>query len=88
MVVDELDFVFAFSVLDHVGNDEREVFLGDDFLFVAEFGDALRHLLDILFAQFQAESLEILADVSLSGKFSESVFARSAEAFRSEVGRI
>ena len=54
------------TMLQHIGNDIRQIFLGHQFFLIPQFDDTLRHLTHRVLVQFQTEVLQILTDVRLA----------------------
>ena len=54
------------TMLQHIGNDIRQIFLGHQFFLIPQFDDTLRHLTHRILVQFQTEVLQILTDVRLA----------------------
>ena len=76
---------FGCGVLEDVGDDVWEVFLGDELFLVAEFDYTLRHAPCLLGRKFEAEFFEILENVGLAGVLAEGVLALASETFGKEV---
>ena len=66
-------------MLEHVAHDIGQVVLCDEFLPVAQFGDALRNLRHLLGRELQTEFLQVDFDICLSAVFSQCVFASPAK---------
>ena len=79
-VVEDADAVAVDVMAEDVGNNVGEVFLGEEFLFVAQFDDAFGHFVHRLIVQLNAEGFEVLADVGFAGGFAEGVLTGTAEA--------
>ena len=83
-VVEDADAVAVDVMAEDVGNNVGEVFLGEEFLFVAQFDDAFGHFVHRLIVQLNAEGFEVLADVGFAGGFAEGVLTGTAEALGNE----
>ena len=66
-------------MLEDVADDERQVFLGHQFLLVTQFDDALSNALGLFGRKFQPQFLKVTEDVGLAGVLAKGIFAFATE---------
>ena len=72
-------------MLEHIGNDVREVFLSDELLLVAKFDDTIGNTAGLFWSEFQTQFLKILQDIRFAGILAQSILSFPAETLWKEV---
>ena len=81
----QFDLLTNRSMLQHIRNDVRQIFLCHQFFLVAQFDDTLRHLAHSIFIQLQSEVFEIFADIGFAACLAQRIFTFTAKAFGKQI---